>query len=62
MLNKQLRLPIGGGPPAWGLGGGLTTPHLPRDETHYTASDQDGFFGKTTQAWKNGHEIRYLEC
>jgi hypothetical protein len=29
ILNKQSRIADGGGggPPAWGLGGGLTTPH-----------------------------------
>ena len=27
MLNKQLRADEKGGPPAWGLGGVLTTPH-----------------------------------
>jgi hypothetical protein len=27
ILNKQSRTPDMGGPPAWGLGVGLTTPH-----------------------------------
>jgi hypothetical protein len=49
--------PTGCGPPAWGLGGGLRTHHRKTPiwyETGKRASDQDGFFGKTTPAPKNG--------
>jgi hypothetical protein len=54
-----------GGPPAWGLGVGLTTPHRKKQiryEKLHKASDLDGFFGRTTQAKEYGHEIWNLEC
>jgi hypothetical protein len=37
-----------GGPPAWGLGVGLTTPHRKKQacyEPEHEASELDGFFG-----------------
>jgi hypothetical protein len=43
-LNKQSRQPTRGGPPAWGLGELLKTPHrkkLPCYEVDHKASDLD---------------------
>jgi hypothetical protein len=64
ILNKQWRTADRGGPPAWGLGGGLTTPHKNFNcyEIYHRASGQHGFFGKTTQAPKKGYKIWHLEC
>jgi hypothetical protein len=48
----------------FGRGGGLTTPtikHLICYKIYTTALDQDGFFGKMTQAPKNGYQIWHLE-
>jgi hypothetical protein len=63
ILNKQPRtavvLQLGG----WAGGEQPTTVKLLICyETHTRASDQDGFFGKTSFAPKNGHEIWHLEC
>jgi hypothetical protein len=66
ILNKQSQTADRGCPPAWGLGGGLTTPPptiktLTCYETYHTASNQDAFFGKTTQALRFGTcDIRSL--
>jgi hypothetical protein len=65
ILNKQSRTADRGGPPAWRLGGRLKTHHRKKVQPvtkHIRASDQDGFFGKTTLAPKNGFEIWHLEC
>jgi hypothetical protein len=48
ILNKQSRQPTRGGPPAWGLGVGITNPHskkLACYERPQEASDLDGFLG-----------------
>jgi hypothetical protein len=50
ILNKQSRTADKGGPPAWGLGGGLTTPHRKkgtRYEMLQRTSELDGYFGTT---------------
>jgi hypothetical protein len=36
ILNKQSRTPDKGGPPAWGLGVGLTTPHRKKSPCYET--------------------------
>jgi hypothetical protein len=44
------RQPTVGGPLAWGLGGGLTTPHHKNAiccESFHTATELDGFSGMT---------------
>jgi hypothetical protein len=48
ILNKQSRAADKGGPPAWGLGVGLTTPHRKKQacyETKHEASELDGLHG-----------------
>jgi hypothetical protein len=53
-----------GGPPAWGLGMGLTTFHHKKLIYEYSirASDMDGFFGKTIQAMEYRYEILIMKC
>jgi hypothetical protein len=48
ILNKQPQTNDKGGPPAWGLGVGLTTHHRKKQacyETYKWTLDLDGFFG-----------------
>jgi hypothetical protein len=62
VLNKQSRTADRG----WSSSlGGLKPPTIKPlicYATFQRASDQDGFFGKTTQAPKNVYEIWHLEC
>jgi hypothetical protein len=49
-LNKQSRQPTRGGPPPWGLGEVLTSPHrkkLPCYKTFHWVSNLEWFFGTT---------------
>jgi hypothetical protein len=49
LISSRGQLTVGG-PPHWGLGGGLTTPTIKLNicyETLRTASEQDGLFGTT---------------
>jgi hypothetical protein len=65
ILNKQSRRADRGWSSSFGFGRGVTTPTITPLICYYImpkASDQDGFFGKTTQAPKNGYEVWNLEC
>jgi hypothetical protein len=53
-----------GGPPTWGLGEGLTTPHrknLACYEMLHRVSELGGFLGMT-QAMANVYQIQNMEC
>jgi hypothetical protein len=61
ILNKKSRDATRGGPPPWGLGEGLTTPHHKKKvcyEILYRTSELDGFIG-TTQATENGYDLKH---